>query len=184
ALVAGRPPLSGTTAQKIVHLQLKEPPVLTRSLKGKVPPELGEVVAKMMAKKKADRYRSAQEVIDALSPWLPSPSTGNIVRDPVHTADIRGARATAPRKTRRPPPAKAGALLQWALEQTRHERKRWLLIGGSAAALAAVVLVAFLVRGGKRPPEAPQNPGRTAGPVAQAPAVPNPAAVAASNILL
>jgi serine/threonine-protein kinase len=67
-LVAGKPPFDGNTAQKLMQHQLKEPPAL-RSLVPTVPPEVGEVVAKMLAKNPADRFQSPAEVIAALAPW-------------------------------------------------------------------------------------------------------------------
>jgi serine/threonine-protein kinase len=73
-LIAGRPPFNGGTAQKLMQHQLKPAPALTDAEKA-VPPELGRVVAKMLAKKPADRFQTAAEVVVALAPW-----TGNSSR--------------------------------------------------------------------------------------------------------
>src|SRR5581483_6194013 len=59
-LVTGKAPFDGTTAQKLLQHQFRKPPELTR-LRATVPPELGEVVARMMSKKPDDRYQSAEE---------------------------------------------------------------------------------------------------------------------------
>ena len=49
--------------------QLRTAPPL-REVNPDVPEELAEVVAKMLAKKPAERYQTPAEVIAALAPWL------------------------------------------------------------------------------------------------------------------
>jgi serine/threonine-protein kinase len=67
-LVVGKTPFAGSTTQKLLQHQLKDaPPLCTVSLG--VPEELSDVVAKMLAKKPADRFQTAGEVIAALAPW-------------------------------------------------------------------------------------------------------------------
>jgi eukaryotic-like serine/threonine-protein kinase len=70
-LIVGRPPFEGSTAQKLLSVQLKEPTAVAL-LRRDVPPELSDVVARMMAKEPAERFQSAAEVIEALSPWCPA----------------------------------------------------------------------------------------------------------------
>jgi serine/threonine protein kinase len=89
ALVTGHPPFNGTTAQKLMQHQLKDPPSVTKKLNGRVPPALSDVVSKMMAKRPNERYQTAAEVVDALGPWLPAVSTGNIVQDPLTLSEFR-----------------------------------------------------------------------------------------------
>ncbi len=72
ALLTGRPPFTGTTSQKLLQHQLNAAPPFG-DLPTPPPPELERVVAKMMAKRPADRYQQPADVIDALAPWL-SPS--------------------------------------------------------------------------------------------------------------
>ena len=96
ALVAGHPPFTGSTTQKLMQHQLKEPPSLTKKLAGRVPPALAEVVVKMMAKRPADRYQTPEDVIDALGPWLPAPTTGNVVGDPLTPASTKTIRPSRP----------------------------------------------------------------------------------------
>ena len=69
ALLTGRPPFAGTTSQKLLQHQLNDAPPFG-DLPTPPPPELERVVAKMMAKRPADRYQQPAEVIDALAPWL------------------------------------------------------------------------------------------------------------------
>src|SRR5262249_13684916 len=68
-LLTGRTPFGqGTTAQKIIWHQVKEPPPL-REVNPKVPEGLGKVIARMMAKDPAARYQTPAEVHDALAAW-------------------------------------------------------------------------------------------------------------------
>lgn len=69
ALVSGKPPFEGNTTQKLLHHQLKSAPDLTL-VDPTVPKELAAVVAKMLAKKAADRYQTPADAITALAPWL------------------------------------------------------------------------------------------------------------------
>jgi serine/threonine protein kinase len=67
--LAGRAPFGeGTTAQKIIWHQMKEPPPI-REVRPQVPPGLADVVARMMAKQIDERYQDAAEVFEALTPW-------------------------------------------------------------------------------------------------------------------
>ncbi|HEY3789755.1 MAG TPA: serine/threonine-protein kinase [Urbifossiella sp.] len=68
-LIAGKTPFEGNTTQKLLHHQLKSAPRLNE-FDPTVPEKLSNIVAKMMAKKPADRYQTPGEVIAALSPWL------------------------------------------------------------------------------------------------------------------
>jgi serine/threonine protein kinase len=99
ALVTGQPPFAGSTAQKLMQHQMKDP-AFTRKLGGRVPQELAAIITKMMAKKPRDRYQSASDVIDALSPWLPVASTGNVVQDPITHSDLRLG-STVPKSKKR-----------------------------------------------------------------------------------
>jgi serine/threonine protein kinase len=67
-LVVGKTPFEGNTTQKLMQHQLRNAPPL-RDLNPNVPEELADVVARMLAKKPAERYQSAAEVIAALTPW-------------------------------------------------------------------------------------------------------------------
>lgn len=66
-LLTGKPPFEGNTAQKLMQHQLRDAPPLTG-----VPPALAEVVARMLAKRPADRYQTAADVVAALLPWVES----------------------------------------------------------------------------------------------------------------
>jgi hypothetical protein len=55
--------------QKVIAHQLKEPKPL-REVRQEVPAEMAEVVARMMAKDRAERYQTPGEVVKALKPWM------------------------------------------------------------------------------------------------------------------
>jgi len=68
ALIIGKPPFEGNTTQKLLQHQLRSAPRLS-SLDSRIPKELCDVVARMLAKRPEDRYQNAAEVIAALAPW-------------------------------------------------------------------------------------------------------------------
>jgi eukaryotic-like serine/threonine-protein kinase len=69
ALVTGKPPFKGNTSQKLAQHQLKPAPDLATQDRT-FPPELAQVVSKMLAKKPQERYQTPADVIAALAPWL------------------------------------------------------------------------------------------------------------------
>jgi len=72
ALLTGRPPFQGTTAQKLIQHQM----TLAAPVEGfekSIPPGLSKIVAKMLAKKPAQRYSTPAAVIAVLQPWLAGP---------------------------------------------------------------------------------------------------------------
>jgi serine/threonine protein kinase len=87
ALVAGHPPYDGSTTQKLTKHQLAPVPDLHRE-RPDVPWDLSAVVQKMMAKKPADRFATAGEVLDELARFggsgsfapLPLPVGGSSAR--------------------------------------------------------------------------------------------------------
>jgi serine/threonine protein kinase len=96
ALLAGEPPFSGSLSQKLAQHQMKPATEVIKKIKTKVPDEISDIVAKMMAKKKAERYQKCVDVIEALAPWTQSSgsTTGNI---PVkHTVGMPQSKSKKP----------------------------------------------------------------------------------------
>jgi serine/threonine protein kinase len=72
-LLAGHPPFNaGTVTQKLLWHQMRDPRPLCE-VRADVPPELAEVVARMMSKDREERYSTPAEVADALAPWSHGP---------------------------------------------------------------------------------------------------------------
>ncbi|AMV26627.1 Serine/threonine-protein kinase PknB [Gemmata sp. SH-PL17] len=68
-LLVGKTPFDGNTTQKLMQHQMKDAPVVA-DLRPDLPAGLPEVVARMLAKKPAERYQTAADVIAALEPWV------------------------------------------------------------------------------------------------------------------
>ncbi|MFQ5679590.1 MAG: protein kinase [Gemmatimonadota bacterium] len=65
-MLTGEPPFSGRTPQAILARHLSESPLPIRELRSAVPEGVDQLVQRMLAKLPADRYASAQELLDAL----------------------------------------------------------------------------------------------------------------------
>jgi hypothetical protein len=151
-LITGHPPFAGSTAQKLLQHQMTEPPRVGAKLKEKVPEALSDVIRKMMAKRPGDRYATAADVIDALTPWLPAATTGNIVHGPQRAGqcDQGSKRGDSTLVDATPQAAVSPA---W---------KRPPVLLGAVFVLAVFVGLmrsAFFDGGGKPPPQHVQNPG-------------------------
>ena len=92
----------GTATQKLVQHVTHRPPPVTE-LAPSVPPELGQVLAKMMAKNPDDRYQTPAEVAQDLLPWV-SPSTATRVSG----ATPAGRPCAGPSVSQTTPPAPPG----------------------------------------------------------------------------
>ncbi|VTR93901.1 serine threonine protein kinase with pasta sensor : Putative uncharacterized protein OS=Gemmata sp. Wa1-1 PE=4 SV=1: Pkinase: WD40: WD40: WD40 [Gemmata massiliana] len=88
ALLTGRAPFQGSTAQKVAQHQMAATPDVSK-IRPDVAPGLAAVVTRMMAKLPRDRYQSAREVLVALGPWLPVDMPSGI------TSVLRGNDTTA-----------------------------------------------------------------------------------------
>ncbi len=69
-LLTGRPPFAeGTLPQRLMAHQRQEPPSIY-DRRPDAPPELVDICLRMMAKKPAKRYQSAEEVAQVMEEWL------------------------------------------------------------------------------------------------------------------
>jgi serine/threonine protein kinase len=144
ALVAGHPPFTGSATQKMMQHQLSEPQKLNK-LRDRVPGPLCDVIAKMMAKAPKDRYQTAEEVADALAPWLPAPSTGRVPKES-GTEDATAFRVGGSSRAKaRPAPRPV-----W--------KRKPVLIGAGVAVLLAGVALAVALSGGSEPQKQPVGP--------------------------
>ncbi len=65
-MVTGAPPFDGESSQQIVGKHIADPPPAAHDVNPNVPPELSDMILRLLAKQPADRFRSAGEVIAAL----------------------------------------------------------------------------------------------------------------------
>jgi serine/threonine-protein kinase len=83
-LLTGRPPFLGVTAQAVLSSHVADVPEDVTQLRPAAPPALGQMVMKCLAKKPADRYQSAEELLPQLDAVLtPSVGTTPIGTQPV-----------------------------------------------------------------------------------------------------
>jgi serine/threonine-protein kinase len=156
-LLTGQTPFgAGTPTEKLFRHQVDEAPPLEQ-VRPEVPPVLGEVVRKLMAKRPKDRYQSADEVVAALEPFAASapPPAPPVARNSspvvpsVREAVIPPARPVEPPKSAEVAPV------------PRTLRFKLMLAAASAAGVVAVLLAiglyALARSGGDAPPEEPRE---------------------------
>jgi len=121
-LLAGRPPFTGLSSHEVLAAHVTQVPEQVSALRPAVPEALGAIIMKCLAKRPADRWQTADELLTQLEQQL-TPSGG-----------------MTPTQTR-PTPAVGVATVAAA----PHVRARWLWMAG-AAALALVVSALLLTR--------------------------------------
>lgn len=156
-LVTGRPPFGGNTTQKLVQHQVKDAPSLTRMDKT-LPKELADVVSKMMAKKKEQRFRTPADVIAALTPWLPN--SGKIVAGLTRTEAGAAGQETMENFVA----SSTKSLTKTLKLAVQDPKKKYILIGSVAAGVMLFgALLGYLIFGGKKAETA--NRGNNLNPV-------------------
>ncbi len=169
-LLTGKAPFAGasTLIDKLIA-QTEDAPPPIREQRFEVPEGLAEVLARMMAKKPADRYQTAKEAADALHPHTrttgaepafevveavvitPAPLVATAVV-PLQQAVDTDAERAGPTLAEivRPKKKKAKKRAGW------FARNKWPVLGGAAAFLLVAVVVA--AAGKKKPADAPPDP--------------------------
>jgi eukaryotic-like serine/threonine-protein kinase len=77
-MLTGRVPFDGDRPVAVAMRQINEPPIPPRTFTPDIPPALEEIVMKALAKRPANRYRTAEELAAALAavrPSLPGPES-------------------------------------------------------------------------------------------------------------
>ncbi len=115
--LTGSPPYQTDSIERMIAAHLMEPPPRPSELRpGRVPAALDEVIARGMAKKPEERYRSAGELANSALDALTAPEQHQAARILEHGEDVAAAEtmarpavpgAGAPRWT--PPPVTGGA---------------------------------------------------------------------------
>jgi tetratricopeptide (TPR) repeat protein/tRNA A-37 threonylcarbamoyl transferase component Bud32 len=75
-LLTGRPPFTGLTPQQVLASHVTEAPKPVTQQRAACPPALAEVIMRCLAKRPADRWQSAEEVVERLE-MLGTPSGGS-----------------------------------------------------------------------------------------------------------
>jgi serine/threonine-protein kinase len=108
-MLAGEPPYTGPTTQAIIAKRMIEPIPRIRTVRDTVPEELERAITRALAKTPADRFSTASEFAEALSPSASAPVVPRPVRTTRHwrtvavlVAVLAGA-AAALRLWSRPP---------------------------------------------------------------------------------
>jgi formylglycine-generating enzyme required for sulfatase activity len=151
-LLTGRPPFQAETVLNMILAHLQEDPAPLAKVRADAPAGLSAAVARMLAKKPEDRYRTPAEVAEALRPF----TTGGRKQLAVTEAEIEAPVAT-------PPPLPEGFATAFDVNSEkvigprrppRAGNRKWrvvLLVGGAAAALVfALVTAVILLTGGER----------------------------------
>ena len=88
-LLTGRAPFSATTAQEMLAAHVTAVPDPVEKYRATVSPALAQIIMKCLAKKPADRWQTAEEVLQHLEP-LATPSGGTT---PTQTAPVEAVKA-------------------------------------------------------------------------------------------
>ena len=133
-MLTGQKPFQADTSYSVLNAQLNDPPTPPNVVNPAIPPELNEVVLRVMAKRPEDRFQTAEEFIGAL----------RAVREPA-TAQIPQP-APPPQPESAPAPAFAPAYVSPHAADVPPKGHRGLWIGlGAATAILALVAIAWLL---------------------------------------
>ena len=67
--IAGRPPFTGPSAAAVIDMQQHHEPPNVHDLRNDIPAPLGDVIARSLRKKPAERWQTAEEMRQALLPY-------------------------------------------------------------------------------------------------------------------
>ncbi len=87
-MVCGRPPFTGTTPQQVLAAHVTQAPDPPSKHRGAITPAMDQVILTCLAKRAADRFQAAADLLAALEP-LATPSTGITPTATRPTAAIR-----------------------------------------------------------------------------------------------
>lgn len=144
-MVAGRPPFTGSTVQKIMSQHLTATPESLAALRPGLSPKLVKTVERCLAKDPADRFPDAGALEEELRVL--------IATEVLHHATPTAEAPSAPRFL-------AGPAAE-SLPSYPPSRRRPALVLGAALAVAAVVGLVFLPRGVRSAASRALNPFRT-----------------------
>ena len=91
-LLAGRPPFTGGSPQQVLMAQVTQAPEPLGTHRPNLPPGLEQAIMRCLAKRPADRFQTADELLAALEPH----STTSASSTPASTAPVRAVSAGMP----------------------------------------------------------------------------------------
>jgi len=129
--LAGKPPFHAATPAAVLakHLEAEVPP-LAQAAPG-TPPDLCRIIHRLLRKKPADRFQSADELLEALRPI----EARFAAEEAISTVAVPGA----------PAGGKAPSSLSRRERERHAHRRKLLLFGGLASAFVVLVLLLVLV---------------------------------------
>ncbi len=110
-LLSGRPPFTGMTSQQILAAHVTQTPDPLSRHRPSCPPALEAVIMRCLAKRAADRWQTAEELLNNLEP-LATPSGG---MTPTQTRPITGWQPAAPSRRWMPAAVSVGIVALAAL---------------------------------------------------------------------
>jgi hypothetical protein len=137
-LLAAHPPFRKSTLMDTILAHIQEEPQPVSTVRKDVPAGLWAVLAKMLAKKPADRYQTPLEVAKALQPFTRAEAKPDGARAPVPPSPPPGKESTDPIKGPAPAAKKAK-------KKPAAGWRRPLALGGIAAGVVALALGAWLL---------------------------------------
>ncbi|MFH1730036.1 MAG: protein kinase [Planctomycetota bacterium] len=152
-MVTGAVPFHGETSLLTMLKHLNEQPVAPMTRRPGLSQGCNDVILKMLAKDRADRYRTAADLVTDLALVMEG-------KPPQYAESAKAAPGSAEEKPGKAP-TDAG---RFAQEMRRHGRVRWLKTGTTAFLflLVGIVVYSILFTGGE-----PNRKQRSGGPVGQ-----------------
>ncbi|HTF09255.1 MAG TPA: serine/threonine-protein kinase [Asanoa sp.] len=144
AMLAGRPPFLGETAMAVFYQHLNRPPAPLGAIRADVPPELDELVQRLLAKHRTDRPETATAVRTRLADVPVAPQSGATAGGgevtavvPRPTATIVRSAGPLPRGRRRRPTM---PVWRWSTYGPLL-RRPWMVVAAAVAVLGITVAV-------------------------------------------
>jgi hypothetical protein len=148
ALLVGRPPYDGADEVMIMYAHSTAPVPDPRQAVAHLPGGCAQIVLKAMAKRRNERFRSAQEMLAALSALLATPGAAPLARVVSASTVTAAARATA-ETPRAAPQTRSAYTTPLSLGPARSAVRRLPIrpAGAGALVIAAVVALVLLLGG-------------------------------------
>ncbi|MGN9908285.1 serine/threonine-protein kinase [Phytohabitans sp. LJ34] len=170
AMLTGRPPFLGETAIAVMHHHLNRAPATVRSVRDDVPPEVDDLIGRLLAKDPAGRPATATEVREELAAIRAAPAPAEPATAVVARVIVAPQR---PAGRHRMPHDLPAWLLAWPTAEAW--LRRWWIAAVSGALIVLTVVAVVLLLPGGDPDRPPAAAPAVDPPAATQPAEPTPA---------